>query len=157
MGDQSIEQIQAMRQGNIGRLFLRAHRAYSTRATAMLRKRGHEGLNLEHTSVLAHIDIEGTHITTLAARAGIRKQTMGQLVTELEQKGYVERVSDPTDKRALLVNFTAKGQQFLRDAYVIKVELEAEYIRGLGKGAYETLYQLLGQFVDAFEAGKGEE
>ena len=153
MAERSVEQIRAMRQGNIGRLFLRAHRAYSTRATVKLRERGHEGLNLEHTTLLAHLDMEGTHITTLAARAGITKQSMGQLVVELEKQGYVERISDPTDKRASLVKFTERGWQFLRDAYEVKVELTAEYADLLGKDRLETLQSLLVELVEMIDSG----
>src|SRR5579872_1216006 len=75
MADRTREQIEAMRKSSIGRLFLRAHRAFSTRATTLMHDRGHNGLSVEHTTLLAHIDIDGTHITTLAERAGITKQS----------------------------------------------------------------------------------
>jgi len=154
MEERSVEQIRALRQQNIGRLFLRAHRAYSVRAIAKLRERGYTGLNLEHTSLLANLDLEGTNISTLATRTGITKQSMGQLVAELEQQGFLERVSDPADKRASLVKFTERGWDFLRDAHELKLELDAEYSNLLGKERLEELYSLLAELVEKIDPTK---
>jgi DNA-binding MarR family transcriptional regulator len=60
------------------------------------------------------IDPEGTRLTELAARAGITHQSMGELVAALEQRGYVERVPDPTDRRARLVRLTHEGRKAAR-------------------------------------------
>jgi DNA-binding MarR family transcriptional regulator len=154
MEERSVEQIRAMRQQNIGRLFLRAHRAYSVRAIAKLRERGYTGLNLEHTSLLANLDLEGTNISTLAARTGITKQSMGQLVAELEQQGFLKRVSDPADKRVSLVKFTERGWEFLRDAHELKLELDEEYKSLLGKERLKELYSLLGELVEKIDTAK---
>jgi DNA-binding MarR family transcriptional regulator len=135
----SREQIEALRQEHIGRLLLRAHRAFSELSFEKLRARGHEGLGITHTALLANLDLEGTNITVLADRAGITKQAMGHLVVDLEQKGYVQRVADPTDRRATLIKFTDSGQQFLRDAYYVKQEIEAEYTAVLGVERMEEL------------------
>ena len=65
------------------------------------------------------------------------KQSMGDLVQELEQKGYVTRTADPNDKRATIIHFSQRGQQFLLDAYAIKLEIEAEYASILGQAEIE--------------------
>ncbi|MBZ0279206.1 MAG: MarR family transcriptional regulator [Anaerolineae bacterium] len=132
-----------MRAGNIGRLLLQAHRAFGLRAHHKLQARGHGDLGMAHTSLIAHLDLEGTRITTLAERAGMTKQSMGELVIELERKGYVERSSDPTDKRATLVRFTQAGCRFLEDAYHVKQEIEAEYTALLGADGLESLRAML--------------
>ena len=46
-------------------------------------------------------------MSVLAERAAITKQSMAELVAHLERHGYVERVPDPTDRRAKLVRSTA--------------------------------------------------
>src|SRR5689334_20942629 len=157
MAEHSVEQIRALRQQNIGRLFLRAHRAYSRWAIVKLRERGHKELNLAHTSLLAAMDLEGTNITTLATRTGITKQSMGQLVADLEKQGYLERVPDLADKRASLVKFTERGWEFLNDAHELKLELDAEYADLLGKERLKELYSLLGELVDKIDSGKDED
>ncbi len=141
-------QIETLRQQHIGRLFWRAHRAFSELAFEKLHERGYVGLSIVHTSLLAHLDLGGTQITTLAQRAGITKQAMGRLVDELESKGYVESLPDPADGRAKLVKFTGSGWQFLLDAHEIKQEIEAVYEQILGqerlaelRAALETLLE----------------
>jgi len=143
--------LREMRGGNIGRLLLHAHRAFSLRAHHKLQARGHGDLGMAHTTLIAHLDLEGTRITTLAERAGMTKQSMGELVIELERKGYVERAPDPTDKRATLVRFTQAGCRFLEDAYHVKQEIEAEYIALLGADGFESLRTAL-QILAASEA-----
>jgi DNA-binding MarR family transcriptional regulator len=141
-GDPNAELTQ-YRQNNIGRLFLRAHRDFSERSIAKLQQRGHNGLSLVHTNLLIHLDTEGTRITTLAERAGITKQAMGNLVAELEQHGYVSRSSDPNDRRASIVHFTQAGWQFLHDAQAVKQEIEDEYRQLLGEPGFQQLRSLL--------------
>lgn len=141
------EEVRTMRQQHIGRLLQQAFRAFNHRAVAKLRQRGHTGLTLAHTLLLANLDLEGTRITVLAERAEITKQSMGQLVEDLETRGYIAREVDATDRRASLVRFTRTGWQFLQDAYEIKQEIEAEYREVLGIEGFDQLRAALLQLV----------
>ena len=42
----------------------------------------------------------------------IRPQSLGELLQKLESNGYIERKRSPTDKRALIVELTEKGESF---------------------------------------------
>ena len=66
--------------------------------------------------VFENIDPEGIRLTALAARAGQTHQSMGEVVAELEQRGYVERAPDPDDRRARLVRLTDAGRDLVRAA-----------------------------------------
>lgn len=138
----------ALRQQNIGRLFQRAARMYSEIALKRVDQYGHKGLSVFHTALISNLDIEGTRIITLADRAGMTKQAMGQVVKDLEQRGYVYREDDPDDKRATLIKFTDLGVQFLNDAYEIKKEIEAQFATILGDDGMKTLYELLHQLLE---------
>ncbi len=153
----SREQIAELRQQHIGRLFLRAHRAYSERAVERLHDRGHDSLTLAHTALLANLDAGGTRVTTLARRAGMTKQSMGQLALDLERHGYIARAADPDDGRATLVTFTEQGWQFLRDAYDLKREAEAEYVAILGAERMEQLRDALATLLDHIDAAKTDD
>jgi DNA-binding MarR family transcriptional regulator len=146
--DMDSEQFQELRQKHIGRLLQQAFRGFNNCAIAKLRQRGHTGLTLAHTLLLSHLDLEGTRITVLADRAGITKQSMGQLVLDLEKRGYIERRVDPLDRRATLVFFTSTGWQFLRDAYEIKREIEAEYRAILGEEEMQQLRTSLRRLLE---------
>lgn len=139
----SREQIATYRQQHIGRLLLQAHRAYDAWAIAKLHARGHTALTPADTTLLVNLDTDGTRLTTLARRAGVTKQAMGQLAHDLERKGYIARTPDPTDARATLVTFTDMGWQFLRDAHDLKREIEAEYTAALGEAEFAALQAAL--------------
>jgi DNA-binding MarR family transcriptional regulator len=130
-------------QENIGRLLLRAQRDFDAELNARLRERGYPDVRLAHSALFAQIDPEGTRSSELAERAGITKQGMGQLVADLEKKGYVERVEDPADGRAKLVRLTNKGRRHVRDAREIIGEIEEAYALRLGEGRLETLRAIL--------------
>ena len=143
-----MEQLQELRGRHVGRLLLRASRAFNARATEKLRARGYGGLTLAHLALLPHLDAEGTRVTTLAERAGMTKQGMGQLVRDLERRGYAERAPDPTDRRAALVRFSEAGRHLLADAVAVTGELEAEYAAVLGEQRLAALRDTLSALVE---------
>ncbi|MCC6791317.1 MAG: winged helix-turn-helix transcriptional regulator [Thermomicrobiales bacterium] len=138
-----LKTVAALRDRHIGRLLLRAHRAFSARAVAKLHERGYAGISLAHIALLPHLDEAGTRVTTLAERAGMTKQGMGQLVGDLERQGYVERTPDPSDARATLVRFTGSGRDLLGDAVEVTQELEQEYAALLGREHLDDLRAML--------------
>jgi DNA-binding MarR family transcriptional regulator len=142
------EALEALRQTHIGRLLLTAQRNYSVRALAKLRDRGHVGLTLAHTNLLAHLDVGGTRITTLAERVGVTKQAIGGLIGELEAKAYIRREPDPADGRASVITYTSAGRDFLQDAHEIKQEIEQEYASILTAKGFKDLRRLLQRLVD---------
>jgi DNA-binding MarR family transcriptional regulator len=144
-----IKLLQELRDENIGRLLLHAYRSFSTLAFDKLQARGHTGLGLNHTALLANLDIDGTRITELAERAGMTKQSMGELVQDLEQKGYIERAPDAHDRRATIIKFTEAGCRYLIDAYEIKREIESEYEALIGEDGMVTLRGWLKTLTDS--------
>lgn len=85
-----------------------------------------------HVHITRHLDAAGTRPTELAARAGMSKQAMGDLITQCEAWGLVTRETDPRDARARRVVFTATGlawQQAFRSAIV---QAEAEFRDAVG-------------------------
>lgn len=84
--------------------------------TTRLEAGGHVDLPPRFHPVFENIDADGTRLTTLATRAGLTHQSVGEVVTELEQRGYVERRPDPLDRRARLVCLTDAGRDVVRTA-----------------------------------------
>jgi DNA-binding MarR family transcriptional regulator len=95
--------------------------------TARLRAAGFVDLNASHHPVFESLDPAGTRLTELAARAGMTHQSMGELVAALEQRGYLARRPDPTDRRARLVCLTPKGQRMVRRALHEIDEIETSW------------------------------
>lgn len=143
------DEIRAVRDHHIGRLFLQAHRAYSARAIELLRQRGYDRLGAAHVAILPHIDLEGTRATVIAERAGMTKQGAGHVIDDLEQQGLVVRIPDPEDRRASLVRFTDAGWDYLRAAHDLKLDIESDYIALLGQDAFDALCASLARIVAA--------
>ncbi|MBZ0287944.1 MAG: MarR family transcriptional regulator [Anaerolineae bacterium] len=142
------DEIKALRNKSAGRVFLRLYRDFQVRCAPKLAARGHGNLSDAHLNVLIYLDSGGTRLVTLAERAQMTKQSMGDLIHDLEAQGYVEREKDSTDKRASIIRFTERGQQFLADAYEVKLEVEAEYRAILGDSAVEQFFDLAGKILE---------
>lgn len=61
----------------------------------------------------------------LARRSFVRPQTMHEMITNLDQRGFVERHRDPGNRRILLIRLTAKGRDLL-EKYDEQVQLLQE-------------------------------
>jgi DNA-binding MarR family transcriptional regulator len=106
-------------------------------------ERGHPEIRPPHGNVMQYLDDDGTRVSVLAERAQITKQSMAELVVHLERLGYVERVPDPSDRRAKLVRATPRGKQLYAIARDVVAEIEAEWTKRLGKAKMRQLRELL--------------
>lgn len=64
--------------------------------------------------ITRHLTRDGARQSELARRAGMTKQTMGDVVMQCEAWGLVTRTTDPRDARARKVTFTATGLAWLQ-------------------------------------------
>ncbi len=102
-----------------------------------------------HSAVFAHIDIEGgTRLTTLAARANVTPQALGELVDDLERLGDVVREPDPSDRRAKRVVLTDRGRACVSAALSTIADLELELENVLGEDRLAELHETLARIVD---------
>jgi DNA-binding MarR family transcriptional regulator len=108
-----------------------------------LAETGHPEVRAPHGNVFQFLDSEGTRVSVLARRAQVTKQSMAELVAHLERHGYVERVPDPSDRRAKLVRATARGEEVYAIARAFVAELEEEWSARLGKAKMRQLRRLL--------------
>src|SRR5262245_11376644 len=132
---------------NIGVLLQLLARDFERRARATLQSRGHTELLPSHQVVFASLGRSGARLTALAQQAGMTKQAMGQIVDDLEQLGYVERVPDPVDGRAKIVRFTAAGLDFVCDAAEVLDEIWNEYATRLGASRLEQVQDALHELL----------
>ena len=96
-------------------------------------KLGYEEIRPSHGCVFGNMRPHGVRLTDIAESARITKQSVGEIVTNLEALGYVERIPDPDDKRAKLVRLTKRGQEVQDAARAIFDEIEAEWGERIGK------------------------
>lgn len=100
---------------------------------------GHPALQPKYGAVFAQINESGVRSTTLARGAGVTKASMGQLIDELEDLGYVRRAADPSDRRAKLILPTTKALDVLRILGEFNKAWERKQRGRLGREAYDSL------------------
>ncbi|HZU60395.1 MAG TPA: MarR family winged helix-turn-helix transcriptional regulator [Solirubrobacteraceae bacterium] len=105
---------------------------------------GHPDIRLGHGCVFGNIDPgQGSRLTELAERANMTKQSVGEVTSDLEQLGYVERVPDPSDGRAKIIRLTPQG----REAYLVGRQLiddlEREWAERYGEERLSALRDAL--------------
>jgi DNA-binding MarR family transcriptional regulator len=78
------------------------------------------------------LSLEGSRLIDLADSAGMTKQAMGDLVTQCEAWGLVQRTLDPQDARARRIVFTETGLAWLRAFEQAVAQTEAEFKHEVG-------------------------
>lgn len=97
-----------------------------------------------HSAVFAHIDVdEGTRLTTLASRATMTPQALGELVDDLEGQGYVRRRPDPDDRRAKRIVLTDRGRAAVVAGQETIARIEAELRAAIGGRRMDQLHATL--------------
>ncbi|GAA2074536.1 hypothetical protein GCM10009780_08300 [Actinomadura alba] len=112
-----------------------------------LDEEGFEGIRYSHGAVFRFIDAEGSRLTALAERSGLSKQALGEVVTELERHGYVERTTDPDDHRAKIIRLTERGMQAQVAAARILGDIERRWAQHLGRDRIAEMRMVLEEVV----------
>lgn len=130
---------------NTGLLLYIPYRWLENRVIDALAKAGFDDITTAQMKLMQRIGADGTRLTELAEQAQITKQTAGFLVDQLEKAGCVERVPDPTDKRARLVRIAERGKRAIPVAQSTVAEIEAEWEAHLGPQRMAQLRRALTQ------------
>jgi DNA-binding MarR family transcriptional regulator len=132
-------------------LLLRASRVVNRHVVEGLHARGYADLRSTHTTLLSNIDLAGSTVTEAAERAGVTKQAMGRLASELEGAGYIRVRSDPKDARVRVLQLTKAGRRLMLDSLDVMAELERRYARSVGADQLSAILRGLEIFVEQAE------
>jgi DNA-binding MarR family transcriptional regulator len=96
-----------------------------------------------HGCVFGTIDPQGSRLTDLAQRANMTKQSVGEATSDLEQRGYLERVPDPNDGRAKIIRLTERGREAQAIGRRLIDDLEREWAERYGEARVAALREAL--------------
>lgn len=82
-------------------------------------------------------------MSVLADRLGIARRSATSVVDELVGRGFVERLADPSDRRAVAVGVTPSGWQLLDDLAGRRRTAAEELTAGLTRAELTSLRDLL--------------
>ena len=104
---------------------------------------GHDDLNAAHVGLWRYPGLEGLRPSELAARVGITKQSVNELLQHLEQHGYLSRVRDETDGRARVIRLSPKGWRLQQTIYDQAGAAERRIAEILGPRRFAQLHSSL--------------
>jgi DNA-binding MarR family transcriptional regulator len=112
-----------------------------------IRAVGHHQLRISHGYVFQRLLAEEPTVGELAASLGVTQQAASKVTRELEMLGYLERRTDPVDRRVTRLALTEHGCAAVEVARQVRFELERELADAVGphdlSGAHRVLEVLL--------------
>ncbi|HEY0443167.1 MAG TPA: MarR family transcriptional regulator [Candidatus Limnocylindrales bacterium] len=82
------------------------------------------GVSMSHLHLMSMLDRHGElPMSRVAELLGVSDSNATGLIDRMEERGFVERVRHPDDRRVVLVRVTQAGSQILADVEVLKDDL----------------------------------
>ncbi len=133
----------------VGQLLLRLLRQFRRELFAPAAEHGYTDMREPHLQIFGNLGIDGIRLTDLAARAQLSLAATSELVNDLQNLGYLERHSHPSDRRAKLIYPTRRGRQALEDAGDRVAEIEKRWAELVGPAEFSDACMTLQHLLDA--------
>lgn len=88
----------------------------------------------------------------LSAALGVTARNVTTIVDGLEREGMLARRSDPTDRRAILIELTPKGEEHVAQVHAIQCEIAESFFMSLDAGDRRELMRLLATIREGLAA-----
>jgi DNA-binding MarR family transcriptional regulator len=134
---------------DFGILLMLAARAFADDLHARLAAEGFPAMRAGFGFMFRAIQDGEPTPSELAARLGVSKQAVGKVLDEMEQRGFVERRPDQTDRRARRVRLTEHGRAASETAIRLGGQIEAVLASEVGQEQVAALRSALLAYVEA--------
>ena len=119
-------------------------------------------LSLSQASLIGYINENGPmNQTQLATALALGRAATGTVVDQLEERGLVQRVPDPDDRRVWLVENTAAGSEVAGEIVSVDEQLRKRLRVGITRSERQQLADLLlrmsANAVEAVDESKSQE
>jgi DNA-binding MarR family transcriptional regulator len=102
-----------------------------------------------HGCVFRFVQGEGLRLTDIAERANMTKQSVGEIVDDLVERGYAKRIPAPDDRRAKLICLTERGEAAQAHGRKLFAKVEKRWAERYGAGRIAQLRELLEEIAAA--------
>lgn len=133
--------------GDLALLLLAGFRTLAERATAELAARGYDDVRPVHDFALHSILSGAENASELGRAMSVTKQAAARTIGVLEERGYVAREVDETDRRKLRLRVTDRGLALLREGERVFDEMRDELGERVGRDALESMEDTLRALV----------
>ena len=93
----------------------------------------------------------GIKTSDLTSKLCITKPATSKMLNILEEKGYVERYSNKSDRRVVYVRLTEEGELFLKEQNRKFEDFTCKVIEKMGEEDTDNLIRLFGRLYDVIE------
>src|SRR5215207_846477 len=131
----------------IGALLRLAWHAVRDRLSERVLAAGYTDLSRAHVLLFRWPTIDGLRPSELATRNQLSRQSINDLLSDLEKRGYLERTPDPTDGRARIVRLTERGWDLTQVISDMSFASEREWAQVIGESRYEEFRSALFELV----------
>ena len=114
---------------------------------------GFEDLGRFHVGMFQYPTADGVRPTELAESLQITKQSVNGLLRDMEARGYLTLVPDPSDGRARIIRLTAEGHALEQVTHEAARAASEAFAQVLGARRYAALYAALDEIVTSIVAG----
>lgn len=111
----------------------RAHRALQADMVRRAHADGHTEVKMAHNSVFGTLHAEGARAAEMATRAGITRQSMGEVIRDMVGLDLLEMREDPNDGRAKVVTYSEHGLEVAGDGFGYLIQLERRFAAEFGR------------------------
>jgi DNA-binding MarR family transcriptional regulator len=113
-----------------------------------LDQQGHPGVTASHEFALQAVDGGARNASELGRALGVSRQAAAKSIAALEQLGYVERQSDPSDGRQKQLIVTDRGYDMVRIGAAAFDKIRTRWSKQLGRAQLDVLESSLRALVN---------
>jgi DNA-binding MarR family transcriptional regulator len=129
----------------------RANRALQSDMVRRAHADGHTEVKPAHNSVFGTLYSGGSRAADMAVRAGITRQSMGEVIRDMVALDLLEMRPDPDDRRAKVIGYSEHGVEVASDGRRHLIELERRLAEEFGEHEYDVARDVLERLVDVLD------
>ncbi len=112
---------------------------------------GHPDVTTAMIALFRYAGVDQRRPGEIAATARLSKQTINDMLRELERLGYLERHPDPNDGRARIVRLTKRGQALDTAVWNAGRDVEQSWRNRFGETQWTTFNDVLDTLIETSE------
>jgi DNA-binding MarR family transcriptional regulator len=108
-----------------------------------LRQQGFDDLRPAHRQLVRYPPIDGLRPSQLAEALHLSRQTINDLLRDMEAMGYLELHVEPADGRARIIRYTDRGWRLFETGSRISAEVGERWAAKIGRRRYDSMVAAL--------------
>ncbi len=100
---------------------------------------------------LLNIDKNGTPSTKLGPKMGMEPRSLTRMIKSLEEKGWIEKRPDKSDKRMVKIFLTKEGNMLRQKTRNVVIKFNEKLYEKIGAEDLQTCYKVLKQINELID------